>query len=105
MRRGDVVPLRLPKGTGHEQHGRRLGVVVQSDAFLPRSTVLVAPTSQSARPATFRPEITVGDTSTRVLVEQLGAVDVSRLGDAAGHLTADEQWAVDSALLTVLDLT
>ena len=105
MRRGDVLTLRLPKGTGHQQHGRRFGVVVQADALLPRSTVLVAPTSRSAKPATFRPEITVDGTSTRVLVEQLGAVDISRLGDPAGHLTAPEQWAVDAALLTVLDLT
>ncbi len=35
VRRGDVFVLRLPKGVGHEQRGRRLGVVVQSDAFLP----------------------------------------------------------------------
>jgi len=104
VRRGDVHALRLPQGSGHEQHGRRFGVVVQADAFLPRSTVLVAPTSQNAKPATFRPEITVGGTSTRVLVEQLGAVNISRLGDPAGHLTAPEQWAVDAALLTVLDL-
>lgn len=105
MRRGDVLALRLPQGRGHEQHGRRFGVVVQADAFLPRSTVLVAPTSRSAKPATFRPEITVDGASTRVLVEQLGAVDVGRLGEPAGHLTAPEQWAVDAALLTVLDLT
>ena len=105
MRRGDVFTLRLPKGRGHEQHGRRFGVVMQADALLPRSTVLVAPTSRSAKPATFRPEITVGGMSTRVLVEQLGAVDVSRLGELTGHLTAAEEWAVDAALLTVLDLT
>ena len=105
MRRGDVHVLRLPQGSGHEQHGRRFGVVVQADAFLPRSTVLVAPTSRSAKPATFRPEINVGGTSTRVLVEQLGAVDISRLGNPVGHLTAPEQWAVGAALLTVLDFT
>ena len=64
---------------GHEQQGRRFGVVVQSDAFLPRSVVLVAPTSTSAKPASFRPEIQIGGTSTRVLVEQVGAVDVNRL--------------------------
>ncbi|MCY4632738.1 MAG: type II toxin-antitoxin system PemK/MazF family toxin [bacterium] len=80
-------------------------IVVQADALLPRSTVLVAPTSRSAKPATFRPEITVDGASTRVLVEQVGAVDISRLGDTASHLTAPEQWAVDTALLTVLDLT
>ncbi|WP_420627100.1 type II toxin-antitoxin system PemK/MazF family toxin [Candidatus Poriferisodalis sp.] len=30
---------------GHEQQGRRFGIVVQSDALLRRSAVLVAPTS------------------------------------------------------------
>ena len=104
MRRGDVFVLRLPKGVGHEQRGRRLGVVVQSDAFLPRSVVLVAPTSAGARPASFRPEIEIDGDSTRVLVEQIGAVDVHRLGDLAAHLTPEEQWGIDAALLTVLGL-
>jgi mRNA-degrading endonuclease toxin of MazEF toxin-antitoxin module len=39
-----------------------------------------------------------------VLVEQLGAVDVSRLGDLVGHLTPEEAWGVDEALKLVLDL-
>ena len=82
MRRGDIFALRLPKGVGHEQKGRRFGVVVQSDAFLPRSVVLVAPTSTSAKPASFRHEI--DGTATRVLVEQVGAVDGQHLGDLAG---------------------
>jgi mRNA interferase MazF len=77
---------------------------VQSDAFLPRSVVLVAPTSTSAKLASFRPEIDIDGTSTRVLVEQVGGVDVQRLGDLAGHLTSEEQWGVDAALLTVLGL-
>ena len=77
---------------------------MQSDAFLPRSVVLVAPTSTSARSASFRPEIDVDGQATRVLVEQVGAVDADRLGHLAGHLTPEEQWGVDSALLTVLDL-
>lgn len=104
MRRGDIFALRLPKRRGREQHGRRYGVIVQSDAFLPRSVVLVAPTSTSANPASFRPEIEIEGTSTRVLVEQVGAVDVGRLGDLSSHLTNEEQWGVDAALLTVLGL-
>ncbi len=104
MRRGDILTLRLPKGRGHEQYGRRFGVVVQSDAFLPRSVVLMAPTSQSARSASFRPEIELEGAPTRVLVEQLGAVDVGRLGDLVGRLSPEEQWGVDAALLTVLGL-
>jgi mRNA interferase MazF len=104
VRRGDIFALRLPKGVGHEQQGPRFGVVVQSDAFLPRSVVLIAPTSRSARSASFRPEIEIGGDSTRVLVEQVGAIDLSRFGDLAGHLTPEEQWGVDAALLTVLGL-
>ena len=104
MRRGDIYSLRLPRGKGHEQRGKRFGVVVQSDAFLPRSVVLVAPTSVSAKPASFRPEIDVEGTMTKVLVEQMGAVDVTRFGDVAGHLTPEEEWGVDSAILTVLGL-
>ena len=104
MLRGDVYRFKLPNGVGHEQHGDRFGVVVQADEFLPRSVVLVAPTSRSARPASFRPEIDVNDRATRVLVEQVGAVDAGRLGDLAGHLSPEEMWGVDEALLTVLGL-
>ena len=51
MLRGDVYRFRLPKGLGHEQHGDRYTVVVQADEFLPRSVVIVAPTSRSTRSA------------------------------------------------------
>ena len=104
MIRGDIYRFKLPKGAGHEQHGERFGVVVQADELLPRSVILVAPTSQSARPASFRPEIEIAGDATRVLVEQVGAVDASRLGELAGHLTPEEQWGVDEALMTVLAL-
>ena len=104
MQRGEVYRFKVPKGLGHEQHGERYGLVVQSDTLLPRSVVIVAPTSRSARPASFRPEVEVSGESTRVLVEQLGAVDAQRLGRRVGRLTASEMWAVDEALRTVLGL-
>ncbi len=104
MLRGDVYRFRLPKGVGHEQHGNRFGVVVQAEELLPRSVVLVAPTSRSARPASFRPEVEVAGEETRVLVEHVGAVDAQRLGDLAGHLDPEEMWSVDEALATVLGL-
>jgi mRNA interferase MazF len=89
---------------GHEQAGERFAVVVQADELLPRSVVIVAPTSRSARPASFRPEIEVGGNVTRVLVEQLGAVHLQRLGKRIGHVTVEEIWALDDALATVLGL-
>lgn len=104
MQWGDIFELRLPNGVGHEQHGRRFGVLVQSDAMLPRSVVLVAPTSTSARAASFRPELDVGGQRTRVLVEHVGALDVNRLGSQVGRVTVDQQWQIDAALLTVLGL-
>lgn len=104
MLRGDVYRFRLPRGVGHEQQGERFGVVVQAEEFLPRSVVLVAPTSRRARPASFRPAIDLNGDTTRVLVEQVGAVDTSRLGRLAGHLSPEELWGVDEALLTVLGL-
>ena len=104
MLRGDIYRFKLPKGVGHEQHGDRFGVVVQAEELLPRSVVIVAPTSRSARAASFRPEIDVNGETTRVLVEQLGAIDAQRLGELAGHLGHEELWGVDEALTTVLGL-
>lgn len=97
----DVPPRRSPHG--HEQRGPRLGVVVQSDA-LPLSTVLIAPTSRSAPPRTFRPLVQVADDPTCVLVEQLRTIDVSRLGRFVSHLGRDDLDAVDDALELVLAL-
>jgi mRNA interferase MazF len=104
VHRGEVYRFKVPKGVGHEQHGNRFGVVIQADEFLPRSVVIVAPTSRSARPASFRPEVDLDGTATRVLVEHLGAVHISRLGRRTGQISAEELWSVDEALLTVLGL-
>lgn len=104
MTRGDIYRVRLPAGRGHEQRGPRYGVIVQADVLLGLSTALIAPTSRSAAPATFRPEIRVSGEVTRVLVEQLRAVDLQRLDEHVGRLAADQQRAVDEALEIVLGL-
>jgi mRNA interferase MazF len=104
VQRGDVYRFKVPKGLGHEQQGERYGVVVQADALLPRTVVLVAPTSRSARPASIRPVVDIAGDTSRVLVEQLGAVDVKRLGRRIGRLSTEELWAVDDAIVAVLGL-
>jgi len=102
--RGEVFRQRAPRDArGREQAGQRYAVVVQSD-LLPLSTLLVAPTSTSARSASFRPEVTIGGWRTQVLVEQTAAVDPTRLGQLAGQLTLDEMQRIDAALRVVLDL-
>lgn len=102
--RGDIYRLKTPRNAiGHEQRGARYAVVLQSDR-LHTSTLLVAPTSTSARPASWRPEIDMDGTPTRVVVDQLTCVDVGRLGDFAGRLSPEEMAEVSSALRWVLEL-
>jgi mRNA interferase MazF len=102
--RGDVRGIVLPQRRGHVQHGKRYAVVVQADDLLGLSTVLICPTSASTPPASFHPEIALGEETTRVMCEMVGAVDTRALGEHVGHLSLDETRAVDDALELVLDL-
>jgi len=105
VQRGEVFRLRAPKDQrGHEQGGARYGVVLQANELLNLSTVIVAPTSTRALPASFRPEVQIAGRVTRVLVEQIGPVDPSRLGTSAGLLSFDELRGVDRALAVVVGL-
>jgi mRNA interferase MazF len=102
--RGDVYRVRFGRGRGHEQRGVRYGVIVQTSGLLDHSTIIVAPTSTAAWPATFRPEIELAGVSTLVMIDQLRALDAQRFGRRVRHLTREEQHAVDDALRTVLGL-
>ncbi len=68
---------------GHEQRGERFAVLLQSDAL----------TSSE-----------LNGKATRVLVDQLKAVDTSRLGDFAGRLDPAEMEEIDEALHVMLGL-
>jgi mRNA interferase MazF len=45
----------------------------------------------------------LGET-TRVVVEQVGAIDAGRLGGLVGRVTPDQQWRIEEALTTVMGL-
>jgi mRNA interferase MazF len=105
MVRGEIVRLSAPRrARGHEQQGARPGVIVQADELLGLSTVLVAPTSRSAAPASFRPLIEVAQTPTRVLTDQLRVCDAQAIVGTLGHLAHSELEALDDALALVLGL-
>lgn len=104
MVRGDIHEIKLPRGRGRVQHGRRFAVIVQAQDLLELSTIVICPTSSSAPAASFHPAIDLGGEQTRVLCEMTGAVDARALGDRIGHVTHAELLAVDDALSLVLDL-
>jgi mRNA interferase MazF len=102
--RGDVHAIKLRRSRGRVQHGSRYAVVVQADDLLSLSTVLVCPTSRSAPPATFHPEISIGAERTLVMSEMMGAIDARALGKQVGHLSLEEMRNLDDALFLVLGL-
>ena len=104
MVRGDVHAITHPAKHGHVQHGRRYAVIVQADDLLALSTVVICPTSRSAFPASFHPEITLNGHVTQVLCEMIAAVDARALGKRVGHLTLEEQRSLEEALRLVIDL-
>jgi mRNA interferase MazF len=105
MVRGEIFRLPAPRGArGHEQRGVRYAVVVQADELIGLSTVLVAPASTGAQPASFRPTIELDGKEARVLTEQTTVVDPQRLGQSTGRLDAAELQAIDNSLALVLGL-
>lgn len=102
--RGDVFELPSRRDAqGHEQRGRRYCVVVQSDQVLV-STVVVCPTSSSARSSHLRPSVRIKDKETHVLAEQIVTIDPQRLGKKVGRLLFSEMQDIDRAIKLTLDL-
>jgi mRNA interferase MazF len=89
---------------GHEQRGRQLGLVL-SPSDMPWSVVTIVPTSRSAQPAIFRPELEIGGVVTRVLVDQIRTVDVRYVhGEPVHYLDRDELAEVERAATRYLGL-
>jgi mRNA-degrading endonuclease toxin of MazEF toxin-antitoxin module len=73
-------------------------------ACRPLSTIVICPTSTSTPPASFHPDVAIGDEPTRVMCEMVGAVDARALGEQVGRLTLNEMRGIDDALQLALDL-
>jgi mRNA interferase MazF len=97
--RGAIYPVDLGEAKrGHEQRGRRLGLVIsieQSDW----STVTIIPTSTKAQPAVFRPDVVVAGRETRILIDQIRTIDVSYVtGELVDYLSRDDMAQVEHGL-------
>lgn len=98
MIRGAVYRIDLGRPRGHEQGGKRLGLVI-SPSGSPLSVLTVIPTSTSAGPAIHRPEMEIAGQSTRMLVDQVRSIDTDYLvGDPVDYLSRDRLVEVEFAL-------
>lgn len=98
MIRGAVYRIDLGRPRGHEQGGKRLGLVM-SPPDSPLSVVTVIPTSTSAGPSIHRPELEIAGRSTRLLVDQIRSIDTDYvIGEPVDYLTRDRLAQVELAL-------
>jgi mRNA interferase MazF len=89
---------------GHEQCGRRLGLVL-SPSSLPWNVATIVPTSTTAQPAVFRPSMEINGQQTSVLVDQIRSIDTDYLiGDPVHYLERDELAEVEHAVARYLGL-
>lgn len=104
MIRGAVYRIDLGRPRGHEQGGRRLGIVL-SPTDMPWSVATVVPTSTSAHPATFRPELTVAGEATKALADQIRTIDTDHIhGEPVDYLGRDDLALVEQAVVRYLGL-
>ncbi|MFI1918955.1 type II toxin-antitoxin system PemK/MazF family toxin [Nocardia sp. NPDC020380] len=102
MLRGGVYRIDLGDSKrGHEQRGRRLGIVLSQTNW---TMVTVVPTSTSAQPSRFRPTANIDGRETRLLVDQMRSIDSDYLHDMVGYLTREEMDSLETAIREYLDL-
>jgi mRNA interferase MazF len=89
---------------GHEQRGRRYAVVM-SPSSMPWNVITVVPTSTTAQPAVFRPELEIMGATTRFLVDQIRTIDITYVhGDPVDYLERDDIAEVEHAVARYLGL-
>ncbi|MBQ6059421.1 MAG: type II toxin-antitoxin system PemK/MazF family toxin, partial [Clostridia bacterium] len=99
IKRGDIYYVEIPYHTGHEIYKDRPGIVVSAPDVQRNNLVWVVFCSAS-RVADSAEHVTIRTTPevSTALVEQLYAVDLSRVGKFLGTCTDREMQMVDLAL-------
>jgi mRNA interferase MazF len=105
MIRGAVYPVDLGDANrGHEQRGRRLGLVISIEQNV-WSTVTIIPTSTSAQAAIFRPDVVIAGLATKILIDQIRTIDTSYVtGELVDYLSRDDMGQVEHGLSRYLGL-
>src|ERR1700683_3106132 len=99
MIRGAVYPVDLGDAKrGHEQRGRRLGLVIsiEQNAW---STVTILPTRTRAQAAIFRPDVVIAGRDTKILIDQIRTIDTRYVsGELVDYLSRDDMTQVEHCL-------
>jgi mRNA interferase MazF len=103
--RGAVYRVDLGESKrGHEQRGKRLGLVL-SPTSMPWSVATIVPTSTSAQEAVFRPSLEIDGQSTRFLIDQIRSIDIDYIvGDPVHYLERDDLAEIEHAVARYLGL-
>ena len=106
MTRGDIVIVRNDTATGHEQNGNRPAVIVSNNLCNKHSPVIeiVYLTTKQKSKLPTHTQIFHNNTPSTVLCEAVYSVDNSRIFRIVGHITEQEQQAINHALKISLDL-
>lgn len=104
MIRGAVYRVDLGDARrGHEQRGRRYGLVVSPTSDWTVATIV--PTSASARAMRFRPVLDLLGQSVAYLVDQIRSIDVPFIqGDPVHYLGHHELMEIETAIVRYLGL-
>ena len=101
-----------PERSGHRAHPpvisqpgiERLGLVlsIEQNAW---SAVTIIPTSTSAQPAVFRPDVIIVGRDTRILIDQIRTIDTAYVtGELVDYLSRDDMAQVEHSLSRYLGL-
>ncbi|WP_280140771.1 type II toxin-antitoxin system PemK/MazF family toxin [Nocardia vulneris] len=102
MIRGAIHKINLGEvKRGHEQRGRRYGVILSVTNW---SMVTVVPTSTGAQDSPWRPAIELMDQRTLLMVDQIRSLDTNYVLESVGFLSAAEQAVLDQAIRRYLRL-
>lgn len=111
VKRGDIFMANLDPGIGSEQKGKRPVLIIQNNLGNKHApTIIVAPITSSMSKTIIpthvllRSEITGLDRDSIVLLEQIRAIDKSRLIEKMGELSKVEIMDVEIAMMISLDL-
>lgn len=106
--RGDIFYIQPIKTNGHEQQGRRPGIIVSNTSankYSPIVTVVYLTRQQRKRPLpTHVPIVSTPRQPSIALCEQLDTVDIKRLNQWVGMVTDEEMAKIEKALLIQLSI-